>query len=155
MSPKVLLLLLVDLAEELLAQHLREADDRIQRRPQLVRHVCQELRLVPAHRLELATLLVQLAECRPELPGPLLDLLLEVCVGLLEPRRHAIELFRERPQLVVARDLDPLVERAGADLGRRSLDRLDRPDEPAREQDTGGDREQQERDEQQRGAPDR
>ncbi len=65
-------------------------------------------------------------------------------VGLLEPRRHAIELVGERSQLVAARDLDPLVERAGADLRRRSLDRLDRPDEPPGEQDAGGDRQQQE-----------
>ena len=40
---EVLLLLLVDLAEHLLAQHLREAEDRVQRRPQLVRHVGEEL----------------------------------------------------------------------------------------------------------------
>ena len=36
------------------AQHLREADDRVQRRAQLVRHVRQELALVPARGLELA-----------------------------------------------------------------------------------------------------
>ena len=36
-----------------LAQHLREPDDRVQRRPQLVGHVGQELRLVLARRLEL------------------------------------------------------------------------------------------------------
>ena len=41
-------------AEQLLAQQLREADDRVQRRPQLVRHVREELALVPARRLELA-----------------------------------------------------------------------------------------------------
>ena len=103
---EVLRLLLVELAEELLAEHLREADDRVQRRPQLVRHVGQELRLVPARRLELAALLVQLGECRLELAGPLLDLLLEARIGLLEPRRHAIELLRERSELVVARYLD-------------------------------------------------
>ena len=51
---EVLLLLLVDLAEQPLLQHLREADDRVQRRPQLVRHVREELGLVPARRLELA-----------------------------------------------------------------------------------------------------
>ena len=41
-------------AEHLLAQHLREADDGVQRRAQLVRHVREELALVPARRLELA-----------------------------------------------------------------------------------------------------
>ena len=131
---EVLLLLLVQLAEEPLAQHLREADDRVQRRPQLVRHVREELGLVPARGLELAALLVELGECGRELPGALLDLLLEARVRLLELRRHAVELLGERAQLVVARDLDPLVERPRADLRRRGLDRLDRPDEPAGEQ---------------------
>ena len=57
---EVLLLLLVDLTEHPLAQHLREPDDRVERRPQLVRHVGEELRLVPARRLELAALQVKL-----------------------------------------------------------------------------------------------
>ena len=50
---EVLLLLRVELAEHPLAQHLREADDRVQRRAQLVRHVRQELGLVLARGLEL------------------------------------------------------------------------------------------------------
>ncbi len=50
---EVLGLLLVDRADHLVAEHLREADDRVQRRPQLVGHVGQELRLVLARRLEL------------------------------------------------------------------------------------------------------
>ena len=94
-------------------------------------------------------------ECRRELERPRLDLLLEARVGLLELGRHAIELLGECPQLVVARDLDPLVERSGADARRRSLDRLDRTDEPAGEEDAGGGCQEQEGDEQQRGAPDR
>ena len=96
---------------------------------------------MPARSLELATLLVEVAQCRRELLGPLLDLLLEARVRLLESCSHAVELLGERSQLVVARDLDPLVERTGADLRGRTLDRLDRPDEPAGEQDAGGDRE--------------
>ena len=135
MSSRYSCLLLVDLAEHPLAEHLREADDRVQRRPQLVRHVRQELRLVPARGLELAALLVQLAECRLELAGPLLDLLLEARVRLLELRDHPIELLGERAQLVVGSDVDPLVQRAGADPRRRGLHRLDRPGQPAREQD--------------------
>src|SRR6266511_1138752 len=55
----------------------------------------------------------------------------------------------------MAWNLDPLVERSGADLGGRSLDRLDWADEPASKQDAGGNRQQQERNEQKRGAPDR
>ena len=74
-------------------------------------------------------------ECRRELAGPLVDLLLEPRIRLPEPRCHAIELLGERAQLVIARNLDLLVERTGADPRRRSLDRLDRPDEPAGEQD--------------------
>ena len=50
---EVLRLLFVDIADHPLAQHLREADDRVQRRPQLVRHVGEEVRLVLAGRLEL------------------------------------------------------------------------------------------------------
>ena len=42
MSSRYSCLLRVHLAGHPLAQHLREADDRVQRRPQLVRHVGQE-----------------------------------------------------------------------------------------------------------------
>ena len=59
---EVLGLLVVDLAEQLLAQHLREPADRVQRGPQLVRHVGQEFRLVATGGLELAGLLVQLRQ---------------------------------------------------------------------------------------------
>ncbi len=51
-----------DLAEHALDQHFREADDRVQRRPQLVRHVREELRLVLAGDLELAALVLDLVE---------------------------------------------------------------------------------------------
>ncbi len=50
---EILLLLLVDLAEHPFAQHLGEADDRVQRRAELVRHVGEELGLVLAGGLEL------------------------------------------------------------------------------------------------------
>jgi hypothetical protein len=59
---KVLGLLVVDLAEHPLVEHFREADDRVERRAQLVRHVGEELALVPARRLELAALRRDLAE---------------------------------------------------------------------------------------------
>ena len=59
---QVIRLLFVDLAEQPLGQHLGEADDRVQRRAQLVRHVGEEFALVPARRLELAALLLDLAE---------------------------------------------------------------------------------------------
>ena len=50
---EVLLLSLVEVAEHPLEQHLGEADDRVQRGPQLVRHAREELRLVPAGHLQL------------------------------------------------------------------------------------------------------
>ena len=84
---EVLGLLVVDLAEQLLAQHLREAADRVQRGPQLVRHVGQEFRLVAAGGLELAGLLVQLRQRAGQLAGPLLDLLLEPGIGRLAAGR--------------------------------------------------------------------
>ena len=59
---QVLGLLLVHLAEHPLGQHLREAEDRVQGRPQLVGHVGEELGLVAARRLELPALVRDLAE---------------------------------------------------------------------------------------------
>ncbi len=58
----VLLLLIVELAEHLLAEHLREADDGIERRAQLMGHVGEELGLVLVGLRELAPLLLDLAE---------------------------------------------------------------------------------------------
>ena len=51
--PHVLVLPLVELAEHPVEQHVGEADDRVERRAQLVRHARQELGLVPAGDLEL------------------------------------------------------------------------------------------------------
>ena len=59
---QVLELLVVDLAEHLLAQHLGEADDRVERRAQLVRHVGEELGLVLVRHLQLAALGLDLVE---------------------------------------------------------------------------------------------
>ena len=67
MSLQVLVLLLVQLAEHPLGQHLREADDRVERRAQLVGHVGEELGLVPAGDLQLPALVRDL----PEEPGVL------------------------------------------------------------------------------------
>ena len=46
----------------LLLEHLAVADDRVERRAQLVRHVRHELRLVPARHLDLPALLLELPE---------------------------------------------------------------------------------------------
>src|SRR5215468_4240048 len=59
---EVLRLLVVDLAEHALREHLREADDGVERGAQLVAHVGQELALVLARDLELPALLRDLAE---------------------------------------------------------------------------------------------
>ena len=51
----------VKLAEQAVLQHFGEADDRVERRAQLVRHVGQELGLVLARGLQLAIRLSELA----------------------------------------------------------------------------------------------
>ena len=58
----IFILLLVQLAEEFFQQHFREADDRVERRAQLVRHVGEKLRLVPVGRFDLPVLVADLAE---------------------------------------------------------------------------------------------
>ena len=50
------------LAEHPLEQHLGEPEHGVERRPQLVGHAGQELRLVPAGQLQLDALLLELAE---------------------------------------------------------------------------------------------
>jgi hypothetical protein len=62
---QVLVLLIVECAEHPLEQHLGEADDRVERRPQLVGHVGEELGLVAAGGLQLAALVLEF----PEQPG--------------------------------------------------------------------------------------
>src|SRR5438552_5669729 len=59
---KVLGLLGIELAEHPLDEDVREADDRVQRRAQLVRHVREELGLVPVRDLELRRLLLDLLD---------------------------------------------------------------------------------------------
>jgi hypothetical protein len=50
------------LSKHALGQHLGEADDGVERRPELVRHVGEEIRLVLTRDLQLATLVLELAE---------------------------------------------------------------------------------------------
>ncbi len=59
---EVVVLLFVQLAEQPLEQHLGKADDRVERRAQLVRHVGEELGLVLVGDLELPALVLDLAE---------------------------------------------------------------------------------------------
>ena len=102
-------LALVQLAEHLLAQHLAEADDRVQRRAQLVRHVRQELRLVLARELELALHALQLVA-------------------------RAVHLRGEAADLVPVRDLEAAGEVAGADLVEPVLGAAERPHHRPREE---------------------
>ena len=55
-------LLVVDVAEHLLGEHFREADDGVERRAELVAHAGEELGLVAAGRLELPALVRDLPE---------------------------------------------------------------------------------------------
>ena len=59
---QVVVLLVVEVAEQALEQHLGEADDRVERRAQLVRHVGEEFGLVLVGDLELAALVLDLVE---------------------------------------------------------------------------------------------
>src|SRR5581483_6035894 len=78
-------LLLVQVAGELQLEQLGEADDRVQRRSQLVRHMREKLRLVPADGLELLVESPQLVV-------------------------HTIEVHCQRPELIAVFDLDVLRE---------------------------------------------
>ena len=66
---QVVVLLFVQVAEQALEQHLGEADDRVERRAQLVRHVGEELGLVLVRDLELPALVLDLAEQPDVLDG--------------------------------------------------------------------------------------
>ena len=77
--------------EHALVQHLREADDRVERRAQLVRHVGEELRLVAAGRLQLAVQPPQLVV-------------------------HPVQVGGERAELVAIRNVDASGEVPGGDL---------------------------------------
>src|SRR5438093_1355140 len=59
---QILTLLLVQVAEDAFEHDLGEADDRVERRPQLMAHVREELALVAIGDLELAALLLDLVE---------------------------------------------------------------------------------------------
>src|SRR5882672_971179 len=66
---QILRLLLVQLPKEPFSEHLRKADDGVERSAQFVAHVGQELRLVPARYLELATFAFDLLEQARVLDG--------------------------------------------------------------------------------------
>ena len=69
---------------------------------------------------------LQLAHRARQLPRPLLDLALEVGVGLLQLPRHLIEVLGERLQLVAGLDVDAASKIAPADPSRSLLQGPDR-----------------------------
>ena len=91
-------------AEHLLLQHFGEADDGVERRPQLVRHRGQELGLVPAGRLQVAVQAAQLVV-------------------------HAVEVGGQRAELVPVGHLDVAGEVAGGQLVEAPLHLRDGPDD--------------------------
>ncbi len=107
----------VELAEHLLVQHLAEADDRVQRRAQLVRHRGQEVGLVAARRLELA-------------------------VQPLELVAHPVHLRGEAADLVAVRDVEAPREVACGDLVEALLGAAQRRDDRPGEKEAEREREQ-------------
>ena len=72
-----------------------------------------------------------------QIPGPLLDLLLQVRVRLLELGGHAVELVGQRFHLVPGPDRKPMAEVPGADSGCSGLQGLDGRHHSAGEEDAG------------------
>ena len=66
---EVIVLLFVELAEQPLEQHLGEADDSVERRAQLVRHVGEELGFVLVGHFELPALVADLVDQARVLDG--------------------------------------------------------------------------------------
>ena len=104
----VLELSLVQLPEHLLVQDLGEADDRVQRRPQLVRHIRQELALMPADRLEIVVQASQLVV-------------------------HTVHVGCERAELVPVRYVEVTRKVALGDTGEPCFGVLNRANERPRE----------------------
>ena len=117
--------------------------DRTEHRPQLQGRVDRAADL--AERLQLLDRARQLAR-------PLLDLAFEVGVGFLQLPRHLIEVLGERLQLVAGPDVDAAPQIAPADARGALLQRPDRADQVAREEQArqDGDREAEQ---QQAGVP--
>ncbi len=100
----VLRLLVVEVAEQPVLQHLGETDHRIQRGAQLVRHVGEELRLVPARCLELPIQAAQLVV-------------------------HPVEVRGEGTEFIAVGDIDVAREIARGDGLQPGVHFADRPDE--------------------------
>ncbi len=76
-----------------------------------------------------------------QLCGPLLNLVLQVGVGFLQPRAHVVELIGEAFEFVAGFDRNALGEIAAADTLGADAQRLDRPDHAPRQKYPGEHRE--------------
>ena len=103
-------LALVQLAEHLLVQHLAEADDRVQRRAQLVRHRGEEVGLVRGSPSRARA------------------------YSALELVAHPVHVRGEAADLVAVRDLEVACEVARGDLGEPLLGAAQRHDDRPREE---------------------
>ena len=83
------------------AEHIREADDAIERRSQFVAHGCQEVALEPIHLVEVHIGLGQLVDLGIEITVDLEQLVLRVN----EPSQHAIEGCAEILKLIAGVNL--------------------------------------------------
>src|SRR5215831_3057571 len=63
-----------DVSVDLIENHFVETEDRVHGRPQLVAHVCEEIRFVPAGRRELTALVFELGKRALERHTPFLEL---------------------------------------------------------------------------------
>ena len=108
MSSRYSACFVVDRADHLVAQHLREADDRVQRRAQFVRHVGEELGLVPTGLLELRVHAAELVV-------------------------HPVDVRGQGSELVTVLDVHVPLEVPGRDRSEAPVDALDRSDQRPRQ----------------------
>ena len=107
------------------------------------------------HRLADLSERAQLAHRLRQLAGPGFDLLLEVRVGILQLRRHVVELVGERLELVAGPDRYALAQIAAADARGAGLQGPYRHQHLARQEHAGKHCERERREQDQAGALDR
>src|SRR5437667_7723021 len=108
----------------------------------------QLLAQVVTRRREIAGL-GEIAEL--ELMSALVNLALQRRVGLLQLHRHAVELLAERLQLVSARNIDAMIERAGTNPSSTRLHGPNWRDHPSRQHEARYDRQHESRQQHQSG----
>ena len=99
LTDQALLLGIGDIGAQLIGKQV----ERMQRLAQVVARRSQKPRLREIRKLQLLR--------------SLLDLALQRGIGLLQSRRHVVELIAQRLKLVAGLDIDPVIEGAGPDPG--------------------------------------